>query len=495
MSFKDKWGNLKPSQKRFAYVAGIGVIIVSAMTLVMPEASTYKADRQKTIEHLLTDQDTSRVTLQALAAKIDALRTNNSKLQRQLDQMRADQKELARDKGPSRMMQKEIADLRAKIQTADRKSHAVLGRMDELEEKGLEINQDILDQYSSGNASNPIGAPGGGYNGMIPIVSAMAPVVEKQKNGNGNKSKSHSQSADESDPSESTLELYANAEEFFKSSPTPRTNSEQKSGSNMGGSASGRASNKRKLTIRTISSGDSKSSTVSARSQEILNARKAEEAANIKDEPGTYIPAGSMIEAIVLVGMDAPTSKQAKRDPFPALMRFKKEAILPNRYTADIRECFLITSGYGSLSSERAFLRGETLSCVREDGGVIETRFDSFAVGEDGKTGVRGRLVTKAGALVGKAMLAGFGEGLAKALDVAVVPTVQTGDSDSAVSFQQIMSQEALQTGAVGGVSKSLTKASEYFLDMADEMTPVIEIDAGRVIQFVVSRGVSLKIR
>ena len=52
------------------------------------------------------------------------------------------------------------------------------------------------------------------------------------------------------------------------------------------------------------------------------------------------------------------------------------------------------------------YLRGETISCVREDGGVIETRLDSYAVGEDGKAGIRGRLVSKQGQLVAKSMMA-----------------------------------------------------------------------------------------
>lgn len=64
----------------------------------------------------------------------------------------------------------------------------------------------------------------------------------------------------------------------------------------------------------------------------------------------------------------------ASAHPFPSTLRIQKEAILPNRFRADVRECFLIVSGYGDLSSERAYLRGETFSCVREDGGVIEAK-------------------------------------------------------------------------------------------------------------------------
>lgn len=67
-----------------------------------------------------------------------------------------------------------------------------------------------------------------------------------------------------------------------------------------------------------------------------------------------------------------------------------------------MRECFVLLAGYGDLSSERAYLRGETVSCVLLDGSVIETR-QGYAAGEDGKAGVRGRLVTKQGQFIARA--------------------------------------------------------------------------------------------
>ncbi|NMU75841.1 conjugal transfer protein TraB, partial [Vibrio parahaemolyticus] len=101
-----------------------------------------------------------------------------------------------------------------------------------------------------------------------------------------------------------------------------------------------------------------------------------------KDDESIYLPSGSILTGVLINGMDAPTSQGARRDPFPSTLRIQKEAILPNRFRADVRECFLIVSGYGDLSSERAYLRGETFSCVRDDGGVIEAKLDSYAVGE-----------------------------------------------------------------------------------------------------------------
>src|SRR5690606_4182353 len=85
-----------------------------------------------------------------------------------------------------------------------------------------------------------------------------------------------------------------------------------------------------------------------------------------------YLPAGSIITGTLLSGMDAPTGKNSMAQLYPAMLRVKHEAILPNEFTVDIKECFLLSGGFGDLSSERAYMRAETLSCVRSDGGVIE---------------------------------------------------------------------------------------------------------------------------
>lgn len=220
----------------------------------------------------------------------------------------------------------------------------------------------------------------------------------------------------------------------------------------------------------------------------------AEQEVVLQEAPPLYLPAGSIISGTLITGLDAPTHESARREPFPALLRIQKEAILPNRFRADIKECFLIAAGYGDLSSERAYLRGETISCVREDGGVIETRLDSYAVGEDGKAGIRGRLVSKQGQLVAKSMTAGFLQGLAGAFDVNPVPTIQTGNAGDTQLYQQVMSQEALQGAVMNGTGKALDRVAKFYLDMAENMFPVIEVDAARKIEVIVTRGTSLSL-
>lgn len=176
------------------------------------------------------------------------------------------------------------------------------------------------------------------------------------------------------------------------------------------------------------------------------------------------------------------------------LVRLKHEALLPNRFRADVRECFVIAAGYGDLSSERAYLRTESIACVREDGGVIEVRVEGYAVGEDGKLGVRGRLVSKQGQIIARAMQVSFLEGFSRVFQKTAVPVIATTAGET-TPFQSARSADALQGGVVSGTGKALDRLANYFLDMAEDMFPVIEIDAGRAVELVVNRGVALRLR
>ena len=123
-------------------------------------------------------------------------------------------------------------------------------------------------------------------------------------------------------------------------------------------------------------------------------------------------------------------------NPTPTLIRLQKEAILPNRYRSDIRECFLLVGGRGELASERAKLRGEMLSCVRQDGAVIETKLNSYVAGEDGKEGIKGRLVSKQGQMIARSLVAGFASGMSEAFDYDPVPVIAT-DASNNTQYQQ----------------------------------------------------------
>lgn len=210
------------------------------------------------------------------------------------------------------------------------------------------------------------------------------------------------------------------------------------------------------------------------------------QAAESTKTPGSYIPSGSLIAGVLINGIDAPTGRSASGQPQPVLVRIKHEAILPNRFRADVRECFAILAGYGDLSSERAILRAESLSCVRADGKVIDTRLEMYAIGEDGKAGVRGRLVSKQGSAIAKAMVAGFAQSYAQALRPNY--TGYYGGAGGGVA----LGADQMQAGAYGGASSALDRVAKFYIDMANQMFPVVEVDAGRPVTLVVLHGAEL---
>ncbi len=220
-------------------------------------------------------------------------------------------------------------------------------------------------------------------------------------------------------------------------------------------------------------------------------------AAGQESTPMPYLPAGAVFEGVLLNGMDAPTSSVTQKQPVPALVRIKSESLIPNLMSmgdGDIRECFLVIGGHGVLATERAQLRTETLSCVREDGRVIEAELEGYAVGEDGKVGMRGRLVSKQGSMIAKSLVSGFLAGFGQAIAPSQVPQLNVTPGSSA-QYQSIDMGAAAQAGVGKGISEASKMVAQFYLDMAKEMFPVIEVDAGRKVSIVTLRGIQLSPR
>ncbi|MCF0254529.1 MAG: hypothetical protein HUK26_09380, partial [Duodenibacillus sp.] len=216
------------------------------------------------------------------------------------------------------------------------------------------------------------------------------------------------------------------------------------------------------------------------------------EPAKAEAEPVIEIPAGSILTGVLLTGADFPTGKGSVENPTPALIRLKKEAILPGRHRADVRECFLLAGGHGELASERARLRAETLSCVRRDGAVAEVRLSAYVAGEDGKAGLKGRLVSKQGQMIARTLAAGFLAGMSRAFDYDPVPVISTA-SDGRAQYQRRFSSDAAKGGLARGAATALEKVADFYMNLADQMVPVVEINAGRQVDVVVVAGARLE--
>ncbi len=202
-----------------------------------------------------------------------------------------------------------------------------------------------------------------------------------------------------------------------------------------------------------------------------------------------YLPAGTFMRAVLLAGLDAPTGGQAQNNPHPVLLRVIDPAQLPNQYLANMKDCVLTANGYGDISSERAYVRMDRLSCIDTKGGAIDVAIKGYVAGEDGKAGMRGRLVTKQGQALANAFLAGIGSGIGQAFQ----QSASTTSVSPLGSTTTVTDGKELQAGVSSGIGSAMQQLSKYYIKLAEQIFPVIEVDGGRVVDVILTRGMSIE--
>jgi len=208
------------------------------------------------------------------------------------------------------------------------------------------------------------------------------------------------------------------------------------------------------------------------------------------DKSHVWVPTGSITKAVILSGMDVPSSLKAKNEPYPALMMLSDYSLLPNRFRMDMKECFIIGAGYGNMVEERAYIRTETLSCIKHDGTPWEVSLKGQVVGEDGKLGMRGNVVTKQGKQIALSIVTGILSGLSTALKpTSPMQFVQLDKEDNKTRMVMPEFGDVMLGAGMVGTGNALAKVSDYYLKLAEQMYPVIEIEAGREVEIIVVKG------
>lgn len=202
------------------------------------------------------------------------------------------------------------------------------------------------------------------------------------------------------------------------------------------------------------------------------------------------LPAGAFAPIALLNGLDAGTSVANQSNPQPVLMQIQDNATLPGAANYKLKSCFALGSAYGDLSAERVYVRLARLSCVdKANRLVLTTAVQGYVVDSDGKLGLRGVLVDRQGARLGKALLAGFAQGLSGALGTAQ-GTTTTSALGAATS---LTGTGALQASGLSGASSAANQLAQFYLKEAQSIFPVITVDTGRTGTLVFSDSVALK--
>ena len=226
--------------------------------------------------------------------------------------------------------------------------------------------------------------------------------------------------------------------------------------------------------------------------EKLAKRRKERTEEEQKERP--WLPSGSFVKGQLLSGLYAPTGGYAQANPHPVLIRVVSPAILPGRERMDLSECFIIAAGYGDLASERAYLRVETLSCVQKRRTVIDMPIEGYVVGEDGKVGLRGRVVSKHGQMLAKSLISGLFAGFSDALRPQMPYYYYEMGAEQGEAAKMVWPKlsDIVASGGLAGVSKAMDRLADFYLQMAKQVFPVIEVDAGRIVEVVVLKGTDL---
>jgi conjugal transfer pilus assembly protein TraB len=204
-----------------------------------------------------------------------------------------------------------------------------------------------------------------------------------------------------------------------------------------------------------------------------------------------FLPPGFM-KARLLTGIDALASKDATSNPEPIIARVQAPAVLPNDVKANLAGCFVIGNATGSLAKERVEVQLVTLSCVDfDEHSVVDQPVKGFFVDTDGKKGLSGKVVTRAGATLARAFIAGTVSGISQTVEGTFGQT-----STSALgSVRTLDAADATKSGIAGGFSKSSDKLTDFYLDLARQAGPIVEVGAAKDVVVVIQEGVTLEIK
>ena len=209
----------------------------------------------------------------------------------------------------------------------------------------------------------------------------------------------------------------------------------------------------------------------------------------------TWLPAGSHAEAVVLAGVDASAGIASQGDPRPVLLRLIGPAWTAAADGAalrvDVTGCTVTGAAHGDLSSEKVYARLRTLTCAGpEPGSVIETEVAGFIAGS-GKTGVRGPVVSREGALVQKAFLAGLVSGAGQGTAQAFQPqAVATGAGTAALANTGLA--DIGRAGLGAGAASAGQRVADYLIRRAEQYQPVIQLRSGTRVSVVFLEGARL---
>jgi len=201
-----------------------------------------------------------------------------------------------------------------------------------------------------------------------------------------------------------------------------------------------------------------------------------------------YLAAGCLAQAQVVTGVMATSQLGGETWGHPVLFRVTNRfhcpwqqqgpGRLPNPSGIELPGCFAIGKAKADMSSSRAIIQVELLSCVWPDGSSYEVPIKGYATDQDGTLGIVGELHTHDSQKIALAFLTGLLREASAAFGLAKSQLVVTG-TGGVQPFQ--------------GAQSTLDQVANFWLQQARALLPTLWVKSDTPAYLVMLEGVPLQ--
>jgi conjugal transfer pilus assembly protein TraB len=247
--------------------------------------------------------------------------------------------------------------------------------------------------------------------------------------------------------------------------------------------------------VKTLSFGGGTVEGQSAAKTGLRSGRPGAPPIEVEDSP-EYLPPNSYAPARVIVGVDASAGVASQTDPLPVVLRITGPArsVVNNGklLTTRIQGCVVNGAARGDLSAEKVYVKLAKMTCDQPGGRVAVSEVKGF-ISFAGKTGVRGRVVSREGSLVSQALIAGIVGGFGRGFS-ANANSVFSGIGQGSDGKREKLSPGDIVSGGFGqGAGDAADTVSKYLIERAEQYQPVIEMPTGIDVEIVFLDGVYVR--
>ena len=215
----------------------------------------------------------------------------------------------------------------------------------------------------------------------------------------------------------------------------------------------------------------------------------------VEDSPD-YLPPNSYARARVIVGVDASAGVASQTDPLPVVLRITGPArsVLQNGrvLTTRLEGCVINGAARGDLSSEKVYVKLARMTCDQPGGRVAVSEVKGF-ISFAGKSGVRGRVVSREGNLVTQALLAGIVGGFGRGFSANANSVFSSTRTNPDGSKAKLSAGDILGGGLGQGAADAADTVSKYLIERAEQYQPVVEMPTGIEVEVVFLDGVYVR--